>query len=409
MKLNEAQKQYLVSLVTLKHEYQGYDINDKTIIQSISEASQNLIDVIENSNNQHEVSELLLKLGEGLESSGTEWSELVSLGDDDWLKEQQQQNADNLNNAVFIDGYHFQKAAYEYHEVQAEKQPVNIDALKEYGNNYFELTTYDRYLNSGKGGVYTLAGVLKEIPSFSMSTTWEKGPASTISDTVKSFMCSSLMEIVTTIGGHDRSWMNLDEGTDRVYASTGRPSFSLNFKLYTNDNIGSQQLSTWKTWLRALSMYATPSVDAKVNITSMAENAIYGIWHSIDAVNQAAAGFREGFSGDDKDQKREAFDKVIEGITKAVDDATGYVAKRDGPKRVETTANSENFYGSKLWYLRILPGIFKKPLIVYISNWGVTYSKEMNFTTKEPIWIEFKITCEMDQIASAPVWMNYLT
>jgi hypothetical protein len=59
--------------------------------------------------------------------------------------------------------------------------------------------------------------------------------------------------------------------------------------------------------------------------------------------------------------------------------------------------------------LRLLPGIFKKPLIVYISNWGVTYSKEINPDTHEPIWVDFTVTCEMDQIASAPVWMRYIT
>ena len=295
---------------------------------------------------------------------------------------------------------------------QTEPQVNYSDLYREYGNNFFELTTFDRYLNGGQGGYYTLAGVLKEVPSFSMSTTWEKGPASTISDTVKGFMCSSLMEMVTTLGGHDRAWMNLDEGTDRTYASSSRPSFSLTFKLYTNDNIGSQQLSTWKTWLRALSIYATPSVDAKVNISTMAENAVVGLINNIDTLNAATDGFKEGFKNDENvtaADKKNAFERAVNAIESAANKVTSHIAKRDGPKRVETTANSENFYGAKIWYLRILPGIFKKPLIVYISNWGVTYSKEMNLITQEPIWIEFKITCEMDQIASAPVWLNYLT
>jgi hypothetical protein len=303
---------------------------------------------------------------------------------------------------------------YDYKEYQAEIPPINTSYLKEYGNNYFELITGDINLtdDEGKGGFYRLAGVLKEVPSFSMSCTWEKGPASTISDTVKGFMCSSLMEIVTTLGGNDRSWMNLDEGTDRVYASTDRPSFSLNFKLYTNDNIGSQQLSTWKTWLRALSIYATPSVDAKVNINEMANNAIQGFVNSLGLINDITSGFKEGFDSDEKkdiESKKSGFEKAVKGLEEAANKATGRIASRDGPKRVENSANYKNFYGSKIWYLRILHGIFKKPLIVYISDWGVSFSKEMNFETKEPIWIEFKITCVMDQIASAPVWMNYLS
>ena len=54
-----------------------------------------------------------------------------------------------------------------------------------------------------------------------------------------------------------------------------------------------------------------------------------------------------------------------------------------------------------------MPGIFRNPLIVYISNWNVTYSKEISPNTLKPIWVEFKITCQMDQIASAPIWMKY--
>jgi hypothetical protein len=289
---------------------------------------------------------------------------------------------------------------------QTEPQVNYSDLYREYGNNFFELTTFDRYLNKGKGGYYTLAGVLKEVPSFSMSTTWEKGPASTISDTVKGFMCSSLMEMVTTLGGHDRAWMNLDEGTDRTYASTNRPSFSLNFKLFTTDTIGSKKLSSWRTWLRALALYATPSIDAKVNVAEMADNVIDGVLGSIDLVVNVANTAKDATAGKNITETVTNLGTIVANIA---DQVTGKIAERDGPKRVTSTANANNFYGAKLWKLRILPFIFNKPLIVYISNWGVTYSKEINVKTGEPIWIEFKITCEMDQIASAPVWKDYMS
>ena len=47
-------------------------------------------------------------------------------------------------------------------------------------------------------------------------------------------------------------------------------------------------------------------------------------------------------------------------------------------------------------------------MIVYISNWSVTFSKEWNTATNEPMWVEFKITCSLDQIPNAGVWMYYL-
>ena len=320
----------------------------------------------------------------------------------------QQVQEGTVENKVYdLMGKGNQIPAYDNSQATDKKEPqINYsDLYREYGNNFFELTTYDRWLNGGKGGYYTLAGVLKEVPSFSMSTTWEKGPASTVSDTVKGFMCSSVMEMVTTLGGHDQSWMNLDEGTDRVYASTGRPSFSLNFKLFTTDTIGSKKLSDWQTWIRALSLYATPSIDSKVNISRMADNAIDGALGSIDLVVNGINAAKEATS--DKSIK-ETVTNLGNIVAEIADKVTGKIAERDGPNRVTSKANSENRYGAKLWKLRILPFIFNKPLIVYISNWGVTYSKEINVNTGEPIWIEFKITCEMDQVASAPVWNDYM-
>lgn len=309
-----------------------------------------------------------------------------------------------------------------YKNVQTKDVNLNTDnkLLEEYGNNYFELITYDQGLNNSKlGGQLKLAGVLKDMPSFSMSCTWDKGPAASISDTVKSLMCAPLVEMMTTMGGRDRSWMSLDEGTDRVYKTTSRPSFTLNFKLYPNEVIGSEKLTEWKTWLKALSLYTMPSVDAKVSINAMANNTLNGLYGCGDLIKNTLDSFQKGFSNAFDSQKNEAvsdksiIDKITEGIggglETAVNGVAGQLTERDGLNRVTNSSNTKNFYGAKLWYLRLLPGIFKKPLIVYISNWGVTYSKEINPVTHEPIWVEFTVTCEMDQIASAPVWMSYIT
>ena len=309
-----------------------------------------------------------------------------------------------------------------YKNVQTKDVNLNTDnkLLEEYGNNYFELITYDQGLNNSKlGGQLKLAGVLKDMPSFSMSCTWDKGPAASISDTVKSFMCAPLVEMMTTMGGRDRAWMSLDEGTDRVYKTTSRPSFALNFKLYSNEVIGSEKLTEWKTWLKALSLYTMPSVDAKVSINAMANNTLNGLYGCGDLVKNTIDSFQKGFSNAFDSQKGEAatdkslIDKIVDGVggglETAINGVAGQLTERDGLNRVINSSNTKNYYGAKLWYLKLLPGIFKKPLIVYISNWGVTYSKEINPDTHEPIWVDFTVNCEMDQIASAPVWMSYIT
>lgn len=309
-----------------------------------------------------------------------------------------------------------------YKNVQTKDINLNTDnkLLEEYGNNYFELITYDQGLNNEKlGGQLKLAGVLKDMPSFSMSCSWDKGPAASLSDTVKGFMCSPLMEMMTTMGGRDRAWMSLDEGTDRVYKTTSRPSFALNFKLYSNEVIGSEKLTEWKTWLKALSLYTMPSVDAKVSINAMANNTLNGLYGCGDLIKNTFESFQQGFSNAFDKEKNEAvsdkslIEKIItgigDGLETAVNGVAGQLTERDGLNRVTNSSNTKNYYGAKLWYLKLLPGIFKNPLIVYISNWGVTYSKEINPDTHEPIWVEFTVTCEMDQIASAPVWMRYIT
>jgi hypothetical protein len=293
---------------------------------------------------------------------------------------------------------------------------ITNDLLAEYGNNYFELITFDNGLNENKNnGQLVLAGVLKELPSFSMAADWEAGPAATVSDTVKNLMCSPLVEMTNTLGGRDRAWMNLDEGTDRTYKSTQRPGFELNFKLYTNETIGTQRLTDYKTWIKALALYTMPSVDAKVSITGMANNLVNGVLNTVDLVadvlSEGANVFKSAMS-DETDKSISDADFVkpfTDALQAAGNKAADIVASRDDENRVLSNINKKNLYGAKLWYLNILPGIFKKPLIVYIENWGVTYSKEINPLTHLPISIEFKISCKMDQVASVPVWMQYLT
>lgn len=412
MELNKNQLDYISGLIEKRGAESGYSDDEQY------DAFLNAVAYMKNGEiTDHQRSDLLMNLGGN-------WADFVKVGGDEWRKGQQTKNAEQLKKAKVagVDGNTKFNKLPAYKNVQTKDVNLNTDnkLLEEYGNNYFELITYDQGLNNSKlGGQLKLAGVLKDMPSFSMSCTWDKGPAAAISDTVKNLMCSPLLEMMTTMGGRDRAWMSLDEGTDRVYKTTSRPSFTLNFKLYPNEVIGSEKLTEWKTWLKALSLYTMPSVDAKVSINAMANNTLNGFYGCGDLITNTFDSFKKGFSNAFDSQKNEAasdksiIDKIVDGIggglETAVNGVAGQLTERDGLNRVTNSSNTKNFYGAKLWYLKLLPGIFKKPLIVYISNWGVTYSKEINPVTHEPIWVEFTVTCEMDQIASAPVWMRYIT
>ena len=412
MELNKNQLDYISGLIEKRGAEAGYSDDEQY------DAFLNAVTYMQNGKTtDYQRSDLLMNLGGN-------WADFVKVGGDEWRKGQQTKNTEQLKKAKVagVDGNTKFNKLPAYKNVQTKDVNLNTDnkLLEEYGNNYFELITYDQGLNNSKlGGQLKLAGVLKDMPSFSMSCTWDKGPAASISDTVKSFMCAPLVEMMTTMGGRDRAWMSLDEGTDRVYKTTSRPSFTLNFKLYPNEVIGSEKLTEWKTWLKALSLYTMPSVDAKVSINAMANNTLNGLYGCGDLIKNTLDSFQKGFSNAFDSQKNEAvsdksiIDKIVDGIggglETAVNGVAGQLTERDGLNRVTNSSNTKNYYGAKLWYLKLLPGIFKKPLIVYISNWGVTYSKEINPVTHEPIWVEFTVTCEMDQIASAPVWMSYIT
>ena len=407
MELNQNQYDYLSGLVEKRGNEMGYTDQEQY------DSYVNLIAYMnDNNRSDYDRNNVISQLGGN-------WSDFVKLGSDEWRKNQQTVNQERLNNVKSVNGSGagvVKPQKLEPYKFAENKDSVpqaapSSDLLAEYGNNYFELITFDKGLNNGKdNGRVTLAGVLKDIPAFNMKATWEPGPAATISDTVKKFMTSPIAEMTTTLGGRDRAWMNLDEGTDRVYKATSKPTFSLSFKLYTNENIGSKSLTNYRTWIKALSLYTMPSVDAKVNINAMANNTLNGIYNLADRIGDVVDAAKDAFQGgeDGKQKDKDLIDKVTDAVTVAANTASDIIQRRDGEYRVVSDANQKNFYGAKLWYLKILPGIFKNPLIVYIDSWGVTYSKEINPDTLEPIWVEFNINCAMDQVASGPTWAKYL-
>lgn len=407
MELNQNQYDYLSGLVEQRGNEMGYTDQEQY------DSYVNLVAYInDNNRSDYDRNNVISQLGGN-------WSDFVKLGSDEWRKNQQTVNQERLNNVKSVNGSGagvVKPQKLEPYKFAENKDSVpqaapSNDLLAEYGNNYFELITFDKGLNNGKdNGRVTLAGVLKDIPAFNMKATWEPGPAATISDTVKKFMTSPLAEMTTTLGGRDRAWMNLDEGTDRVYKATSKPTFSLSFKLYTNENIGSKSLTNYRTWIKALSLYTMPSVDAKVNINAMANNTLNGLYGCADLIGDVVDAAKNAFQGgeDGKQKDKDLIDKVADAVKEAANTASDIIQRRDGEYRVVSDANKKNFYGAKLWYLKILPGIFKNPLIVYIDSWGVTYSKEINPDTLEPIWVEFNINCAMDQVASAPTWAKYL-
>lgn len=65
-----------------------------------------------------------------------------------------------------------------YENKALNTNPPPDDVYREYGNNFFELWTYDVNSIPANNGLFKMAGILSEIPSFSMGASWESGPRS---------------------------------------------------------------------------------------------------------------------------------------------------------------------------------------------------------------------------------------
>lgn len=309
-------------------------------------------------------------------------------------------------------------------EPDALLKDLDESLLKEYGNNLFELVTYDPSVNNGKNnGQIRLMGVLKQLPNFAMVSKWAEGPGASITNFVKDYMGNELMEIVTTIGGNDRSWNAVDEQSDRVYDGVASlPTFNLDFRIYTTETIGTKALTSWTTWETALALFAQPSIASKVSVNSMGNNLVNGVLQGLDNVTSVIKSIPEalGSNADKSSQKdngaiMNAIDAVTNTVGDVIDKAAVLVTSRDDQNRVEGPANRKNYYGAKLWKLRILPGILQRQIPVYISSWSVTYSKERkiirdengNAIPTDPIYVDFNVQCQLDQVPNAGVWMYY--
>ena len=74
--------------------------------------------------------------------------------------------------------------------------------------------------------------------------------------------------------------------------------------------------------------------------------------------------------------------------------------------RVQSTLNfHDGFFGGALWNLTVLPGIFSHKFPIFVQSWTAKPSKEID-ATGNAAYIDFTITCVMDQIKCGTWWSN---
>lgn len=149
------------------------------------------------------------------------------------------------------------------------------------GNNCFHLRTIDDNKN-----VITLTGILKEMPSFGLSTEWTEAPRATFGKKIQEFFMSDLINTASFIAGAENTTQILnDEWSSRMYNGTTNKDLTLNFRIYPQNTLGQTDPNTW---LLNLSKYATTSGASKLNTTTLAENIKNTLSAIKDKGNEAA-------------------------------------------------------------------------------------------------------------------------
>ena len=133
------------------------------------------------------------------------------------------------------------------------------------GNNCFHLRTIDDNKN-----VITMTGILKEMPSFGLSTEWTEAPRATFGKKIQEFFMSDLVNTASFLnGGVNTTQLLNDEWSSRMYAGTTNKDLTLNFRIYPQNTLGQTDPNTW---LENLSKYATSSGASTLNLTTLEEN-----------------------------------------------------------------------------------------------------------------------------------------
>ena len=149
------------------------------------------------------------------------------------------------------------------------------------GNNCFHLRTIDDNKN-----VITLTGILKEMPSFGLSTEWTEAPRATFGKKIQEFFMSDLINTASFIAGAENTTQLLnDDWSSRMYNGTTNKDITLNFRIYPQNTLGQTDPNTW---LLNLSKYATTTGASTLNLGTLEENIKNTLSALKDKGNEAA-------------------------------------------------------------------------------------------------------------------------
>lgn len=198
---------------------------------------------------------------------------------------------------------------------------MSNDARAIAGNNAFSLTT-----TLDDDGEIELIGILKDMPSFGLSTEWSEAPKATFGKKLQEFfMGDAIVTAGYLFGAELNSQVLSDDWSTRMYAGTKNKSISLNFRLYPQNLLGQ---STPDIWIYNLARYATLGSNSTLDIDILMENikkVVYAAEEKGEKVSQFANVIAGTKQKDDTDQakkeRRTAMANVINNIPKLLIEA----------------------------------------------------------------------------------------
>lgn len=200
------------------------------------------------------------------------------------------------------------------------------------GNAAFTLTTAGEKENE----VITLTGVLKEMPSFGLSTEWTEAPKNTFGKKVQEFFMGDLMEMAGFLAdAPHQNQLLIDEWSSRMYSGTKNKALTLNFRIYPQNLVGQDDPDKW---LKYLSKYATPSGDSVMSAGRLMNNVI--------AVIQAAEQKGEG-AGKGAGAALNEFMNLVTGT-------------KDDPNTPEAQEQRQMKLSDIIWEMDMMLGIAKR-------------------------------------------------
>ena len=270
------------------------------------------------------------------------------------------------------------------------------------GNNCFHLRTIDDNKN-----VITLTGILKEMPSFGLSTEWSEAPRATFGKKIQEFFMSDLVNTASFLsGGVNTTQLLNDEWSSRMYAGTTNKDITLNFRIYPQNILGQTDPNTW---LLNLSKYATTSGASTLNIKTLEQNILNTLSAAKDEGNKIGTevnNLRTNTEGDtnsdhnQKERKERIYridTRIEEFLNKAIqEEQEVFIRSMKGQKIKDWTGKKDKKKYIETDIETILNGV----TIEITSNENYSSADDVDLLDTEP----FKFKIEWKQRGSGSAW-----